>query len=88
MRSHIPGDIKLEDIFNDQSISENEAVYEITLTPEQATKGMEKELKRNCKKLKVKIPANIRNGSIVRLKNSLHLTDGRPGDILIYIKVK
>ena len=84
----MPEDITLEDIFNNQSFLNDNVEYEITLTSEQAVKGMEKELKRNEKKIKVKIPANVTTGSKVRLKNALHLTDGRPGDIVIHIKVE
>ncbi len=82
-------DIKLEDLFSHpQSSSRNDVKYEITLTSEQAAKGIEKYLVRNGKKLKVKIPANVRTDSKVRLKNALKLTDGRPGDIMIHVKVK
>ena len=88
MRFHMPEDITLEDIFNNQSFLNDNVEYEITLTSEQAVRGMEKELKRNEKKIKVKIPANVTTGSKVRLKNALHLTDGRPGDIVIHIKVE
>ena len=62
--------------------------YEITLSNEQAMKGMEKDLVRKGKKLKVKIPAGVKTGSKVRLKNALKTTDGQPGDIIINIKVK
>ncbi|UCC17642.1 MAG: DnaJ domain-containing protein [Dehalococcoidales bacterium] len=85
---HVPGDVKLEDDFNHQSFSNYFVEYVFSLTSDQAAKGLEKELKRNGKKLKVKIPANIRNGSKVRLKNALHLTDGSPGDIIIHIKIE
>lgn len=88
MKFHVPEDTTLEDIFNNQSFSNNDVEYEITLTSEQAVKGMEKELKRNGRKLKVKIPAYVMTGSKIRLKNALHLTDGRPGDIIINVKIE
>ncbi|MFC1948063.1 DnaJ domain-containing protein [Chloroflexota bacterium] len=88
MKFHVPEDVKLEDNFNHQSFSKYYVEYVFSLTSEQAAKGLEKELKRNGKKLKVKIPANIKNGSKVKLKDALNLTDGRPGDIMIYIKVE
>jgi curved DNA-binding protein len=88
MRFHVPEDVTLEDIFNNRSFSNNDIGYEITLTSEQAARGMERELKRNDKNLKLKIPANVRTGSKIRLKNALHLTDGIPGDIIIHIKVE
>ena len=63
------------------------ARYEITLTNEQADKGVEKDLVRKGKKLKVKIPAGVKAGSKVRLKNALKTTDGKSGDIIINVKV-
>ena len=62
--------------------------YEITITEEQAAKGMEKDLKRRGKKLRVKIPRGVKTGSKVRLKNARQLTDGQKGDIVIKVKVK
>ena len=87
-RFQVREDFKLEDFINNQSFSDDYVDYVMVLTSEQAAKGLEKELKRNGKKLKVKIPANIRNGGNVRLKNALDLTDGRPGDIIIHIKIE
>jgi DnaJ-class molecular chaperone len=49
---------------------------------------LEKELVRRDKKVKVKIPAGIRSGMKVRLRNARQVTDGQPGDILIEVKVK
>ncbi len=62
--------------------------YEITITKEQAAKGLEKTLTRKGKKLKVKIPAGVEAGSKVRLRNARQTTDGQPGDILVKVKVK
>jgi curved DNA-binding protein len=62
--------------------------YEITITSDQADKGVEKDLKRKGKKLKVKIPAGVRTGSKVRLRHARQLTDGQSGDIIINVKVK
>ena len=62
--------------------------YEITITKSQAARGLEKELVRRGKKVKVKIPAGIRSGMKVRLRNARQVTDGQPGDILIEVKVK
>lgn len=87
-RHDVSGDIKIEDFIDNKSISDDYVDYVIILTSEQAEKGIEKELKRNSKKLKVKIPANVRTGSKIKLKNALHLTDGRPGDIIVHIKVE
>ena len=62
--------------------------YEITISKEQALKGMEKDLVRRGKKLRVKIPAGIKNGMIVKLTNARQITDGMPGDILIKVKIR
>jgi len=62
--------------------------YEITITGDQAAKGMEKDLKRKGKRLRVKIPAGVRTGSKVMLRNARQTTDGQPGDIIVKIKVK
>lgn len=65
-----------------------ESTYEIVLSQEQAIEGIEKDLVRNGKRLKVKIPAGVTTGSKVRLKNALMATDGRPGDISVTIQVR
>lgn len=62
--------------------------YEITITREQAARGLEKDLVRRNKKLRVKIPAGIKSGAKVRLRNARQITDGQPGDIMILVKVK
>ena len=62
--------------------------YEITITREQAARGLEKDLPRNSKRLRVKIPALIRSGTRIRLRNARLTTDGIPGDIYITVKVK
>jgi hypothetical protein len=62
--------------------------YEITITREQALKGMEKDLPRNGRKLRVRIPARIKTGTRIRLRNARLTTDGVPGDIYITVNVK
>ena len=62
--------------------------YELTLSAEQAVQGVTKLLMRKGKKLQVAVPAGVSTGSVVKLTNALQMTDGRPGDILILIKVK
>jgi hypothetical protein len=64
------------------------STYEITITHEDALKGMEKDLSRNGKRLRVKIPANIKSGTRIRLRNARLTTDGRSGDIYITVNVK
>ena len=77
----------LNEIFGRRAQAQD-ARYEIILTAEQATRGLEKDLTRRGKTLKVKIPAGIKTGTQVRLRNARQITDGQPGDILILIKVK
>ena len=62
--------------------------YELTISAEEAKAGAKKILSRKGRKLEVKIPASIKAGGMVKLNNALQLTDGRPGDILIQIRVK
>ncbi len=51
-------------------------------------RGLEKNLKRKGRKLRVKIPAGVKTGSKVRLRNARQTTDGQPGDIIINIRVR
>lgn len=62
--------------------------YEITVTRDQAEKGMEKDLSRKGKRLRVKIPAGIKSGNRIRLRNARMTTDGLPGDIYITVLIK
>ena len=82
------GAIDLDDLFEFPASPRVSRVnYEIVLNKEQAYKGMEKELVRNGRRLKVKIPAGVKMGSRIKLRNALDMTDGRSGDIIINIKV-
>jgi len=45
-------------------------------------------LKRRGERLEGKIPAGVRTGSVVRLRNARQISDGSPGDILIKVIVK
>jgi curved DNA-binding protein len=81
--------IDLEDLFEQaQSPKVSNVYYEIVLSKEQAFKGIEKELVRNGKRLKVKIPAGVNMGSKIKLRKALKTTDGQPGNIIISIKIK
>jgi thioredoxin 1 len=60
----------------------------ITVTVEEARLGTKKLLSRNDTRLEVSIPAGAITGSTIRLSNILQVTDGRPGDILIEIRVE
>jgi curved DNA-binding protein len=89
MRFKTPGGINLGEIFGRTRRSpRQDARYEIALTREQAVRGMEKDLIRKGKKLRVKIPAGVKTGTKVRLRNARQTTDGQPGDIIILVKVK
>ena len=80
--------IDLEDLFTPVKSPEVSNVkYEIVLSQEQAFMGMQKELIRKGKRLKVNIPAGVETGSKLKLRNALQTTDGQPGDITIIIRV-
>jgi curved DNA-binding protein len=89
---NVPEDENIQDFFTQrqgtgtrrsQSIN-----YEIAITSEQAEKGLEKDLVRKGKKLRVKIPAGIKSGTRIRLQNARLTTDGLPGDIFVKVLVK
>ena len=61
--------------------------YDLSISTDQARTGAMKVLSRKGKKLEVIIPSAVKAGSVVRLRNALQSTDGRPGDILIQIRV-
>jgi len=71
----------------DQSHTGNSVHYEIAITAEEARVGTRKTLSRQGTRLEVNIPAGVLTGSTVKLSNALQVTDGRPGDILVKIKV-
>ena len=84
-----PGGINLEEIFGQvQRPPRQDVNYEITITKEQAAQGLEKDLVRKGKRLRVKIPASVKTGAKVRLRNARQITDSQPGDIIIQITVK
>lgn len=84
-----PGRINLEEVFSQaRRPSRQDIVYEITLSKEQAKRGVEKDLTRKGRKLRVKIPAGVKTGTRVKLSNARQITDGQPGDIFILVKVK
>ncbi|MCJ7791245.1 MAG: hypothetical protein MUP49_02355 [Dehalococcoidia bacterium] len=62
--------------------------YELTISQEEASQGVKKILKRKGKKLEVKIPAGVKTGKVVILRNARQISDGSPGDILIKVIVK
>jgi curved DNA-binding protein len=83
-----PGqEINLNDIFG-QGRASREIRYELAISRGEASQGVKRILKRKGKKLEVKIPAGVKTGSVVRLKNARQISDGSPGDILIKVIVK
>jgi len=86
--SSMGGGIDLGAIFGRSYPQRADVRYEITISREQAATGLEKDLVRKGKKLRVKIPAGVKTGSLVRLRNARQMTDWEPGDIMITIKVK
>jgi len=89
IRFETPGGINLEEIFGRaQRPPRQEVRYEITISREQAAQGLEKDLSRKGKKLRVKIPAGVKSGTKVNLRNARQITDGQPGDIIIIVRVK
>ena len=87
----MPEDGNLEEAYysqRPQRPSSQNVNYEITINSEQAVKGLEKDLVRNGKKLRVKIPPHIKSNTRIRLRNARLTTDGFPGDIYITVKVK
>jgi curved DNA-binding protein len=83
-----PGqEINLDEIFG-QARRPQEVHYELAISQEEALQGVKKILKRKGKRLEVKIPAGVRTGDVVILRNARQTSDGSPGDILIKVIVK
>lgn len=76
-RFESPTRIDLDEILRQpQRPQHQNARYEITITKDQAERGLGKELARRGRKLRVKIPAGIKSRTEVRLKNARQVTDG------------
>ncbi len=89
MRFETPTETNREERFGRTRRAQPQEVrYEITITKEQAARGMEKDLTRRGKTLKIKIPAGVKTGTKVKLRNARQITDGHPGDILIQVNVE
>jgi DnaJ-class molecular chaperone len=83
-----PGrEINLDEIFG-QTQRPQKVYYELEISRGEASQGVKKILKRKGKRLEVKIPAGVKTGNVVRLKNARRISDGSPGDILIKVIVK
>ena len=83
-----PGQAMNLDEILGQARRPQEVHYELAISQKEASRGVEKILKRKGKKLEVKIPAGVKTGSVVRFRNALRTSDGLPGDILIKVIVK
>jgi len=83
-----PGrEINLNEIFG-QARSPKEVHYELEISRGEALQGVKRILKRKGKRLEVKIPAGVKTGNVVKLKNARQISDGSPGDILIKVIIK
>ena len=83
-----PGqEINLDEIFG-QAQKPQGVYYELAISRGEALQGVKKVLKRGGKRLEVKIPAGVRTGNVVKLRNARQISDGSPGDILIRVIVK
>lgn len=80
-------EINLDEILS-QTRRPQEVHYELAISQKEASRGVKKILKRKGRKLEVKIPAGVKTGSVVKLRNARQISDGRPGDILIRVVVK
>jgi curved DNA-binding protein len=65
-----------------------EIQYELAIGRGEASQGVTKILRRKGKRLEVKIPAGVKTGNVVKLRNARQISDGSPGDILIKVIVK
>ena len=85
-----PGqEINLDEIFGQaRSPRKVRYDYELTISQKEALQGVKKILKRKGKRLEVNVPAGVRTGNVVRLRNARLISDGLPGDILIKVIVK
>ena len=83
-----PGrEMDLDEIFG-QAQGPREVHYELAISRGEASQGVKKILRRKGKRLEVKIPAGVKTGNVVRLRNARRISDGSPGDILIKVIVK
>jgi DnaJ-class molecular chaperone len=83
-----PGrEINLDEIFG-RARRPQEVRYELAISRGEASRGVKKILERGGRRLEVKIPAGVKTGNVVRLRNARQISDGSPGDILIRVIVK
>lgn len=68
-------------------MSDKPVTYELTIKEFKAIAGTTKRLVMKGKRLEVRIPSGVDNGTRVVLPNALKITDGKAGDMLVLIKV-
>jgi len=85
--SHPRQEVNLDEIFG-RARRPQEVDYELIISRGEASQGVKKILRRRGKRLEVKIPAGVKTGNLVRLRNARQISDGSPGDILIKVIVK
>ena len=85
-----PGqEINLDEIFSQARRPQRQNVrYEIAISQREASQGVNKILNRKGKRLEVKIPAGVKTGSVIKLRDARQISDGLPGDILIKVTVR
>ena len=66
----------------------SDVTHEITITKKQAYKGMEKDLKRKVKNYELRFHRIFNNGTLIKLKNARHVTDGIPVDTILKVNIK
>lgn len=69
-------------------VDTRDARYEMMLSGVEMAVGVKRLLTRNGKGLEVTIPPGSKEGTQVRLAGALQVTDGRPGDIMITVRLK
>ena len=89
-RGRKQGGFRIEDLFGGGGGQQTPKTvrYELSVSSEEAEKGVTKRLSRNGRRLEVKVPPGVTTGSTIKLSNACTVTDGCEGDILIRIKVK
>lgn len=78
--------INLGDYGQPQPSSDVHSTVELTL--EEAYSGVQRQLSVGTKKLNVKIPAGVDNGSKIRLPGEAPSVNGRKGDVYLEVRIK
>jgi hypothetical protein len=62
-------------------------VHDLTIKPREARYGTKKVIIRKNKRLEVTVPPGVKNGTLVKLRGALQITDGYYGDIYVQIHI-